>query len=59
MAMTCLQLHAEMALQTSRALESARSSFRASPTLRSDASKMTIKIPYLNGGISDPTGYSE
>ncbi|KAL5076492.1 hypothetical protein RYX36_015476 [Vicia faba] len=49
MAMTCLQLHAEMALQTSRALESARSSFRASPTLRSDASKMTIKIPYLNG----------
>ncbi|KAK2390956.1 hypothetical protein P8452_28149 [Trifolium repens] len=49
MAMTCLQLHAEMALQTSRALESARSSFRASPTLRSDASKMTIKIPYLIG----------
>ncbi|CAK8566232.1 unnamed protein product [Lathyrus sativus] len=49
MAMTCLQLHAEMALQTSRALESARNSFRASPTLRSDASKMTVKIPYLNG----------
>nr|XP_027190289.1 telomere length regulation protein TEL2 homolog isoform X2 [Cicer arietinum] len=49
MAMTCLQLHAEMALQTSRALESARSSLRASPALHSDASKVTIKIPYLHG----------
>ncbi|ESW09945.1 hypothetical protein PHAVU_009G168800 [Phaseolus vulgaris] len=49
MAMTCLQLHAEMALQTSRALESARSSLKAGPAIPSDASKVTIKIPYLNG----------
>ncbi|CAJ1975014.1 unnamed protein product [Sphenostylis stenocarpa] len=49
MAMTCLQLHAEMALQTSRALESARSSLKAGPALPSNASKVTIKIPYLNG----------
>ncbi|KAJ1396247.1 Telomere length regulation protein, conserved domain [Sesbania bispinosa] len=48
MAMTCIQLHAEMALQTSRALESARSSIKAGPTLPSDASKVTIKIPYIN-----------
>ncbi|KAK7411048.1 hypothetical protein VNO78_02399 [Psophocarpus tetragonolobus] len=47
MAMTCIQLHAEMALQTSRALESVRSSVKAGPA--SDASKVTIKIPYLNG----------
>ncbi|XP_027352820.1 telomere length regulation protein TEL2 homolog isoform X2 [Abrus precatorius] len=49
MAMTCIQLHAEMALQTSRALESARTSLKAGPALSSDASKVTIKIPYLNG----------
>ncbi|KAK7350685.1 hypothetical protein VNO77_09557 [Canavalia gladiata] len=49
MAMTCLRLHAEMALQTSRALESARSSLKAGPALPSDASKVTIKIPYING----------
>ncbi|KAK7353925.1 hypothetical protein VNO80_19381 [Phaseolus coccineus] len=49
MAMTCLQLHAEMALQTSRALESARSLLKAGPALQSDASKVTIKIPYING----------
>ncbi|XP_061359782.1 uncharacterized protein LOC133303831 [Gastrolobium bilobum] len=49
MARTCIQLHAEMALQTSRALESARSSLKAGPTLPSDASKVSIKIPYLNG----------
>ncbi|KAL1363769.1 hypothetical protein HN51_011952 [Arachis hypogaea] len=48
MAMKCLQLHAEMALQTSRALESAKSSFKSGPALPSDASKVTIKIPYLN-----------
>ncbi|KAL1301400.1 hypothetical protein HN51_046035 [Arachis hypogaea] len=48
MAMKCLQLHAEMALQTSRALESAKSSLKYSPALPSDASKVTIKIPYLN-----------
>ncbi|KAL2347000.1 hypothetical protein Fmac_001000 [Flemingia macrophylla] len=49
MAMTCIQLHAEMALQASRALESARSSLKAGPTLPSGSSKVTIKIPYLNG----------
>jgi len=38
-----------MALQTSRALESARSLPKAGPALSSDASKVTIKIPYLNG----------
>ncbi|KAI4343658.1 hypothetical protein L6164_010980 [Bauhinia variegata] len=48
MAMTCMQLHAEMALQTSRALESTKSSFKASPALPSNVSKMTIKIPSLN-----------
>ncbi|KAK7302203.1 hypothetical protein RJT34_13085 [Clitoria ternatea] len=47
MAMTCIQLHAEMALQTSRALEST-SSLKAGPTLPSGASKMTVKIPYFN-----------
>lgn len=47
--MTCLQLHAEMALQTSRALESARSSLKAGPALTSGTSNVTIKIPYLNG----------
>ncbi|XP_054809149.1 uncharacterized protein LOC129311141 isoform X1 [Prosopis cineraria] len=49
MAMKCIQLHGEMALQTSRALESAKSSFRASPALCINASKGTIKMPYLNG----------
>ncbi|XP_047153863.1 telomere length regulation protein TEL2 homolog isoform X2 [Vigna umbellata] len=49
MAMTCLQLHAEMALQTSRALESARSSLKAGPALTTGTSNVTIKIPYLNG----------
>ncbi|XP_006581886.2 telomere length regulation protein TEL2 homolog [Glycine max] len=44
--MTCIQLHAEMALQTSRAWESVRSSLKAGPVLPSDASKVTIKIPY-------------
>ncbi|KAF7834703.1 telomere length regulation protein TEL2-like protein isoform X1 [Senna tora] len=46
MAMKCIQLHAEMALQTSRALESAKSSFKTSPALPSN---VTIKIPHLNG----------
>ncbi|KAL3025371.1 hypothetical protein AAZX31_04G175400 [Glycine max] len=49
MAMTCIQLHVEMALQTSRALESVRNSLKAGPVLPSDASKVTIKIPHLNG----------
>ncbi|KAK7282002.1 hypothetical protein RIF29_10458 [Crotalaria pallida] len=49
MAVKCIQLHAEMALQTTRALESSRSSFNTSPVLPSNASKMTIKIPFLGG----------
>ncbi|KAK4256981.1 hypothetical protein QN277_006633 [Acacia crassicarpa] len=49
MAMKCIQLHGEMALQTTRALESAKSSFKAGPALPSSASKMTVKIPHLNG----------
>ncbi|XP_022923797.1 telomere length regulation protein TEL2 homolog [Cucurbita moschata] len=47
MAMTCLQLHSEMALQTTRALESANSPFKAKNiALSSDLSKGTIKIPF-------------
>ncbi|GLT29900.1 hypothetical protein SLA2020_047330 [Shorea laevis] len=49
MAMSCLQLHAEMALQASRALESAESSSSAkSVGLKSSLSRATIKIPYSN-----------
>ncbi|KAK6275985.1 hypothetical protein POUND7_005694 [Theobroma cacao] len=49
MAVSCLQLHSEMALQASRALESAESTFKAkSINLSSSLSKGTIKIPYSN-----------
>ncbi|GMN56825.1 hypothetical protein TIFTF001_025941 [Ficus carica] len=49
MAMTCLQLHAEMALQASRALESTQSSSKAANIgLPPPPSKRTIKIPYSN-----------
>uniref|UniRef100_A0A2P2KS86 Telomere length regulation protein TEL2 homolog n=2 Tax=Rhizophora mucronata TaxID=61149 RepID=A0A2P2KS86_RHIMU len=49
MALTCLQLHAEMALQASRALETAKSTFKAkgvSPP--SNLSNVTIKLPFSN-----------
>ncbi|KAL5543994.1 hypothetical protein UlMin_007778 [Ulmus minor] len=49
MAMTCLQLHAEMALQASRALESAETTSKAENFgLPSHLSKGTIKIPQSN-----------
>ncbi|KAL5748273.1 hypothetical protein ACOSQ2_025570 [Xanthoceras sorbifolium] len=49
MAMSCLQLHAQMALQTSRALESPESTIKQNVIgLPSNPSKGTIKIPYLN-----------
>ncbi|XP_024025007.1 telomere length regulation protein TEL2 homolog isoform X1 [Morus notabilis] len=49
MAMTCLQLHAEMALQASRALESTQSTLKsANSGLTSHVSKGTIKIPSSN-----------
>ncbi|XP_022770045.1 telomere length regulation protein TEL2 homolog isoform X2 [Durio zibethinus] len=49
MAVSCLQLHSEMALLASRALESAESTFKAkSISLSSSQSKGTIKIPHLN-----------
>jgi telomere length regulation protein len=47
MAMTCLQLHSEMALQATRALESAETTFKAKGVaLPSNLSKGTIKIPH-------------
>ncbi|KAG6683870.1 hypothetical protein I3843_12G034800 [Carya illinoinensis] len=47
MAMTCLQLHSEMAFQASRALESAETTFKTrSIGLPSNLSKGTIKIPH-------------
>ncbi|KAK3040594.1 hypothetical protein RJ639_026915, partial [Escallonia herrerae] len=47
MAMTCIQLHAEMALQASRALESTENTFQAKTVgLNSNISKGAIKIPY-------------
>ncbi|XP_050377869.1 LOW QUALITY PROTEIN: uncharacterized protein LOC126795088 [Argentina anserina] len=48
MAMTCLQLHAEMALQASRALESAQSTSNAKNVIGipSNLSKGTIIIPH-------------
>ncbi|KAF4395042.1 hypothetical protein G4B88_017912 [Cannabis sativa] len=47
MAMTCLQLHAEMALQASRAMESIESTSKVENIgLLSSLSKDTIKIPY-------------
>ncbi|PON85285.1 Coatomer beta subunit [Trema orientale] len=49
MAMTCLQLHTEMALQASRAMESIESTSKADYiTLPSHLSKASIKIPYSN-----------
>ncbi|KAL3649936.1 hypothetical protein CASFOL_006339 [Castilleja foliolosa] len=49
LAMTCLQLHAEMALQASRALESSEDTPTAkSISLFPNLSKGSIKIPYLN-----------
>ncbi|OMP04827.1 hypothetical protein COLO4_09267 [Corchorus olitorius] len=47
MAVSCLQLHSEMALQASRAIESAESSLKAktSISLSSGLPKGTIKIP--------------
>nr|XP_011471080.1 PREDICTED: telomere length regulation protein TEL2 homolog [Fragaria vesca subsp. vesca] len=50
MAMTCLQLHAEMALQASRALESAQSTSIAKNVvgIPSNLSKGTIIIPHSN-----------
>ncbi|XP_057970395.1 uncharacterized protein LOC131159474 isoform X2 [Malania oleifera] len=46
MAMKCLQLHAEMALQASRALESAAEMKAQGVGLPNNLSKGTIKIPY-------------
>ncbi|XP_038894119.1 telomere length regulation protein TEL2 homolog isoform X2 [Benincasa hispida] len=47
MAMTCLQLHSEMALQATRTLESANSTFKPKNiAFSSDLSKGTIKIPF-------------
>lgn len=47
MAMTCLQLHAEMALQASRALETSESTFKTkSIGLSSNMLKGEIKIPH-------------
>ncbi|XP_062029874.1 uncharacterized protein LOC133745771 [Rosa rugosa] len=50
MAMKCLQLHAEMALQASRALESAQSTSNAKNVvgIPSNLSKGTIIIPHSN-----------
>lgn len=54
MAMTCLQLHAEMALQASRALESPDTTFKTkSVGLPSNLSKETIIIPHSNGITTD------
>ncbi|XP_060670509.1 uncharacterized protein LOC107418195 isoform X2 [Ziziphus jujuba] len=52
MAMTCLQLHAEMALQASRSLESLESTSKVENIgLPSHLSKGTIKIPFSSGTI--------
>lgn len=49
MAMACLQLHAEMALQASRAIESAENTSKANSFgLPSNLIKESIKIPYSN-----------
>ncbi|WCJ36211.1 embryo defective 2423 [Euphorbia peplus] len=49
MAMSCLHLHAEMALQASRALETAESSLKPKNIgLPSNLSRETIRIPYSN-----------
>ncbi|KAK9119955.1 hypothetical protein Scep_018048 [Stephania cephalantha] len=44
LAMTCLQLHAEMALQASRALETSENTFKMN-SIAMPSSKRTIKIP--------------
>ncbi|KAM3287033.1 telomere length regulation protein TEL2 [Capsicum chacoense] len=52
LAMTCLQLHAEMALQASRALESQESLHGSSKnSLPSNGLKGIIKIPSSSGGF--------
>ncbi|XP_050221935.1 uncharacterized protein LOC126672076 [Mercurialis annua] len=49
MAMSCLQLHAEMALQASRALEDVESTLKAKKIgLPSNLSMGTIRLPYTN-----------
>ncbi|PPD82250.1 hypothetical protein GOBAR_DD20807 [Gossypium barbadense] len=49
MAVSCLQLHSEMALLASRALESTETTFKAKTiSLSSNLSKGTIKIPNSN-----------
>ncbi|KAL2465452.1 embryo defective [Abeliophyllum distichum] len=49
LAMTCLQLHAEKALQASRALESAEDTLQVkSINLIPSVSKVSIKLPYSN-----------
>ncbi|XP_042037087.1 telomere length regulation protein TEL2 homolog [Salvia splendens] len=48
LALGCLQLHAEMALQASRALESSSSTTAQGITLFPVTSNTTIKIPFLN-----------
>ncbi|KAL0355178.1 UNVERIFIED_CONTAM: hypothetical protein Sradi_3964700 [Sesamum radiatum] len=49
LAMACLQLHAEMALQASRALESSEDTSTAkSISLSASLSKRSIKIPYID-----------
>ncbi|RDX87738.1 Telomere length regulation protein TEL2-like protein, partial [Mucuna pruriens] len=53
MAITCIQLHAEMALQTSRALESTRSSLKAGPALPSNASKRSVKLNDDGGKVPE------
>lgn len=52
LAMACLQLHAEKALQASRALESAEDTLKVkSINLIPSVSKMSIKLPYSNAGL--------
>ncbi|KAL9375470.1 hypothetical protein Peur_032349 [Populus x canadensis] len=49
MAVSCLQIHAEMALQASRVLESAESTLKPKSTgVSSNLSMATIKIPFSN-----------
>ncbi|KAJ0106269.1 hypothetical protein Patl1_18230 [Pistacia atlantica] len=53
LAMSCLQLHAEVALQASRALESAESTFKSKGVgLPSTLSKGTIIIPHSNPSLN-------
>ncbi|KAK9117429.1 hypothetical protein Sjap_016376 [Stephania japonica] len=50
LAMTCLQLHAEMALQASRALETSENTFKMN-AIAMPSSKRMIKVPTLHMGI--------